>query len=641
MVWLTLLTAFTLIASAETHGASVNSWGQEWWRDFKPEDLETCAGNLEASFAAHPSGRRRPHRTFTDQELLRLLQPLFAKLPPEALQPRPQPASSAASIAFLFVTFLILVFFIGACSNQQKTPKRQSSAGLVQRWARDLVDVFFVFPWMGAKVLLDKVVVTPLAALRSLADDLQTAQKLRLQRQLLEEGDGSARSPSGAAKRERAGSGGSSRPGKAKHRTAPTAPSREKQKDADRATSSASPHSVQLKAAGVPVKKRSPSPMQQASEEGAAASLDPEPPSAPIDEVILVEGEVEALVADSPVQAPELDKEEVLPLTDCATEFPAPLTAAAVPSEPTEEVPAAALAEEEQADAPLQELAEWHHVQRENPKRREQGQCSGMPERRGAPEGERHADSRPAEKAQPRSPKNEAPRARPQETSSAAGRLQAPGPAAPSAAAPSQAVRTRGRRGAGRSRAKVLQESRQTPVATEVAVLPMPSEPPPAAPQQLPQPHSPGRELLELLRQPPAKPAAESMERHEVAPASFCAAPFDDRGCISGGTGGTPGSWHFSQWHVQPLQPCDLVEEAAQLPQKSSVEDDVGLRLEAMVEELAGANSFELLEDAFSKVDAAREALCRVVSDSGLHHSAPAFTPGQMWPGSQRSSFVD
>jgi len=70
-------------------------------------------------------------------------------------------------------------------------------------------------------------------------------------------------------------------------------------------------------------------------------------------------------------------------------------------------------------------------------------------------------------------------------------------------------------------------------------------------------------------------------------------------------------------------------------------EEDVGSWLEAMVEDLAGVDSFTLLEDAYSKVDAAREALSKVLSDSGLRHSAPAFIPGQMWPGQQRSSFVD
>mmetsp|Transcript_7860 Transcript_7860/g.22490 ORF Transcript_7860/g.22490 Transcript_7860/m.22490 type:complete len:974 (-) Transcript_7860:54-2975(-) len=71
-------------------------------------------------------------------------------------------------------------------------------------------------------------------------------------------------------------------------------------------------------------------------------------------------------------------------------------------------------------------------------------------------------------------------------------------------------------------------------------------------------------------------------------------------------------------------------------------EDDVDSRLEAMVEDLAG---FSLVEDALSKVDAAREALSKVLHESARHSelrlSAPSFVPGQMWTGQQRSSFVD
>lgn len=72
-------------------------------------------------------------------------------------------------------------------------------------------------------------------------------------------------------------------------------------------------------------------------------------------------------------------------------------------------------------------------------------------------------------------------------------------------------------------------------------------------------------------------------------------------------------------------------------------EDEVDLDMEAMVEELAGVNSFTLLEDAFSKVDAARDALSKAVASvpSDLRLSAPSFVPGQMWTGAQMSSFVD
>lgn len=92
---------------------------------------------------------------------------------------------------------------------------------------------------------------------------------------------------------------------------------------------------------------------------------------------------------------------------------------------------------------------------------------------------------------------------------------------------------------------------------------------------------------------------------------------------------------------VQPQPQPKGAPSQSGTPSKQPVGDEVGQRLERMVEELAGVHSFELLEDAFSRV-AAREALSRgVASDSGLRHSAPAFVPGQMWTGQQRSSFVD
>lgn len=95
--------------------------------------------------------------------------------------------------------------------------------------------------------------------------------------------------------------------------------------------------------------------------------------------------------------------------------------------------------------------------------------------------------------------------------------------------------------------------------------------------------------------------------------------------------------------HFQHSQQ-QLQQQQQQL--KSLAEDDVLPRLEAMVEDLAGASSFTLvenLEDACSNLDAAREALTkfREVLDSGLRHSAPNFVPGEMWTGRQQSGYVD
>lgn len=59
-----------------------------------------------------------------------------------------------------------------------------------------------------------------------------------------------------------------------------------------------------------------------------------------------------------------------------------------------------------------------------------------------------------------------------------------------------------------------------------------------------------------------------------------------------------------------------------------------------------GKNQQALLEDAMSKVESARDALSTVIAstvneDVTLRGAAPEFVPGQLWQGSQRSCFVD
>jgi len=99
---------------------------------------------------------------------------------------------------------------------------------------------------------------------------------------------------------------------------------------------------------------------------------------------------------------------------------------------------------------------------------------------------------------------------------------------------------------------------------------------------------------------------------------------------------------------------ADLGEEDSPLEAmgEAMVEDLVG-EIDAEQDALAplpagGVSSFAypgpLLEDAldaFNKVDAAREALSKVLDSAGLRTSAPTFVPGQMWTGQGRSSFVD
>lgn len=62
-------------------------------------------------------------------------------------------------------------------------------------------------------------------------------------------------------------------------------------------------------------------------------------------------------------------------------------------------------------------------------------------------------------------------------------------------------------------------------------------------------------------------------------------------------------------------------------------QDDVGSRLEAMVEDLAGS-------DFYTSCTMVEETSSQALADSGLRLSAPTFVPGQLWTGNPRS-YVD
>jgi len=205
------------------------------------------------------------------------------------------------------------------------------------------------------------------------------------------------------------------------------------------------------------------------------------------------------------------------------------------------------------------------------------------------------------------------------------------------------------------------------------------------------------------------KPQSKKQVIHVVSADSSIA---DPDGTISGGTGGTVdfmASLEKAQaveWDAALEMPTSPKQKSpVRSPGKNSLEDDIGLslRLEDMVEELAGVDSFDCwgdfenegvqehhvednaatawfpepsessaealsqvqdctthgnaatlsqLQDCVTKLhdttaqlqDASRafqDVLSKAANDSGLRLSAPAFVPGQMWTGSQRSSFLD
>jgi hypothetical protein len=123
-------------------------------------------------------------------------------------------------------------------------------------------------------------------------------------------------------------------------------------------------------------------------------------------------------------------------------------------------------------------------------------------------------------------------------------------------------------------------------------------------------------------------------------------------GWSTGGTGGTADFGRNMEAMFQmvaeqgfpayydPVEGYDSHEQDDKINTESGFEDDVDLRLEAMVEDLAGADHKHLIEDAFTKVDAARAALSKVLTTS-LRHSAPSFVPGQMWMGASETETTD
>lgn len=151
-----------------------------------------------------------------------------------------------------------------------------------------------------------------------------------------------------------------------------------------------------------------------------------------------------------------------------------------------------------------------------------------------------------------------------------------------------------------------------------------------------------------------------------------------DLGWDSGGTGGTPlddaqvappaghRSWLLQRiWEAKAKKELDTQNTSMLTDRVEAVDDNEVQRsrpaedgLEAMVEELVGVSTYRdvWLEDAVSKVDAAREALDalskadstskeltqKIASEFGeLRKTAPAFVPGQQWSGRQMSGFQD
>eukprot|EP00929_Paragymnodinium_shiwhaense_P015653 TRINITY_DN12374_c0_g2_i1.p1 TRINITY_DN12374_c0_g2~~TRINITY_DN12374_c0_g2_i1.p1 ORF type:complete len:379 (+),score=106.22 TRINITY_DN12374_c0_g2_i1:34-1170(+) len=147
---------------------------------------------------------------------------------------------------------------------------------------------------------------------------------------------------------------------------------------------------------------------------------------------------------------------------------------------------------------------------------------------------------------------------------------------------------------------------------------PPPAEPPPAAKKR------------------PCSTAAATATATVSSPGSgACTLTVSDlNSFITGGTGTTVG---FG-WSALRCGDSAAEEVEADLPGRLE-DEEVGQRMEKMVEDLVGINSFSLLEDADLAGHSAREASFEVVgdncaaasTDSGFRTAAPVFTPGIMW----------
>merc|ERR1712083_805243 len=97
--------------------------------------------------------------------------------------------SAIATVVLLAVILCLSTIFIAGLSTKSKSMRKtiRPAVGVAKQWAGDLSDVFVIFPWKGALLLLRLIVLVPLQAVGGIGVAIRAARKTRLQRQLLEE----------------------------------------------------------------------------------------------------------------------------------------------------------------------------------------------------------------------------------------------------------------------------------------------------------------------------------------------------------------------------------------------------------------------------------------------------------------------
>merc|ERR1711920_1056305 len=114
--------------------------------------------------------------------------PSFPKLVPRGVA---RLQSAVATIVLLAVILCLSTIFIAGLSTKSKTMRKtmRPALSVAKQWAGDLSDVFVIFPWKGALLLLRLSILVPLRAVGGIGVAIRAARKSQLQRQLLEEAE--------------------------------------------------------------------------------------------------------------------------------------------------------------------------------------------------------------------------------------------------------------------------------------------------------------------------------------------------------------------------------------------------------------------------------------------------------------------
>merc|ERR1711920_1058887 len=114
--------------------------------------------------------------------------PSFPKLVPRGMA---RLQSAIATVVLLAVILCLSTIFIAGLSTKSKSMRKtmRPAVGVAKQWAGDLSDVFVIFPWKGALLLLRLSIFVPFRAIFSMGLAIRAARQSRLQRQLLEEAE--------------------------------------------------------------------------------------------------------------------------------------------------------------------------------------------------------------------------------------------------------------------------------------------------------------------------------------------------------------------------------------------------------------------------------------------------------------------